>query len=129
MRLSEVPTQLVSMRTQVQHLASLSGLGSGTAVSCNPHCCGCGTDWQLQLQLTPRLETSICCRCSPKKQKTARQNKQKNKATRNQKQQIHKKQKEENLSIISKQTIKPQKEKTEKEREEQRRQNQLQNKV
>ena len=34
-------------------------------------CCGCGIGLQLHsLDLTTSLGTSICCRCSPKKQKT-----------------------------------------------------------
>ena len=33
------------------------------------HCCGCGVDQQLQLQLTPSLGTSICHPLSPKKKK------------------------------------------------------------
>ena len=41
--LSGLRTQLVSMRMQVGSLASLSGLGSGVAVSCGVGC-RCGSD-------------------------------------------------------------------------------------
>lgn len=34
------------------------------------HCCDCGLGWQLQLQFTPGLQTSICFRCGPKKEKS-----------------------------------------------------------
>ena len=36
-------------------------------------CCGCGVSRQLQLQFSPSLGTSICCRCSSKKQKANKQ--------------------------------------------------------
>ena len=36
------------------------------------HCCGCGVGWKLELQFDPSLGTSICHRCSPKKQKEKR---------------------------------------------------------
>ena len=34
-----------------------------------PHFCGCGVDRQPELQLDPRLGSSTCCGCSPKKTK------------------------------------------------------------
>ena len=33
------------------------------------HYCGSGVGRQLQLRLDPSLGTSICCRCSPRKDK------------------------------------------------------------
>ena len=33
------------------------------------HCCGCGVGQQLSFDMTPSLETSICCECGPKKTK------------------------------------------------------------
>ena len=33
------------------------------------HCCGCGVDQQLSLQLDPSLGTSKYCGCGPKKTK------------------------------------------------------------
>ena len=53
--------RLGTMRLWVRSLESLSGLGSGVAVSCDVvadvawiwHCCGFGVVWQLQLRLDP----------------------------------------------------------------------------
>ena len=69
--------QLVSIRIQVQFLASLSRLRSGIAVSCGV---GCRHSLDVALRLwcrpaalapiwSPSLGTSICHGCSPKKQK------------------------------------------------------------
>ena len=55
-------TRLVSMRMWFLSLALLSGSGI-----C--HCCGCGVGWELWLQSTTSLGTSICCGCNSKKQK------------------------------------------------------------
>ena len=60
--LSRLGTWLVSMRIQIWSLALLSG----SRIWC------CGDLWHrpaAEHHSTPRLETSICCRCSPKKQK------------------------------------------------------------
>ena len=48
---SRLRTQLVSMRVQIQSLASLSGL----RIHCCElwRCCGCGVGWQLQLWFDP----------------------------------------------------------------------------
>ena len=80
-------TQLVSMRTRVRSLASLSGLriwhcgkkkekkkesgivvshGIGCRHSCGVGRCGCGVGQHLQLQFDPELGTSMCHGCGPK---------------------------------------------------------------
>ena len=69
--LSSFRTQLVSMRTRVQSLASLSGL---RILRCLKLChrlwmqLGSGVPVALAY-LTPNLKTSICHGCGPKKTK------------------------------------------------------------
>ena len=77
-------TQVVSMRTWVRSLVSLSGLGirrcrelwCRSQTSLDPCCCDCGVGRRLQLRLDPSLGTSICPRCGPKKTKEKRLGKQ-----------------------------------------------------
>ena len=75
--LSGLRTRLVSMSMPVGSLALLSGLRiwwcykpwhrlQMRLAARTWYCCGCGTGQQLQLQLTPRLGTSICHMYGPK---------------------------------------------------------------
>ena len=67
------------MRTQVQSLASLSGLKDPvllqaavqvTDVAQMQHCCGCGQAGSYSSDSTPSLGTSTCHECGPKKATT-----------------------------------------------------------